>query len=325
MIIVNNEEQFKSLSLIRLYDDGLREERIMTVRGGAFSPRTAEKAIILNANRSEREFKLYFVVQSTDGSRQLLVLSLRNPYIFHGHFTVLKMSFEGSVHEHRGKKRRSVTLKLTKSFLTEKEPLDDSMMSIEPIEQTRDTMSQISNIYANCFADISETISWNCLMLDTSMSNPKDFQRGRSRLMERYFVHRDNGGVDQFFSVVTFGTDSEKLERLGDRFITNSRTPVEQVISTIHQGISTAQRNPFKPILPLFEEVRHFTDLYNIDLKINLNVIMITDGVSLSPSMLSGFCGKRDELGIKVYCIGGSEDSHVLDTIVNCAEFDQLE
>lgn len=318
MTIIESDISFDTLGLIKQYDNGIREERVMTVRNQRITPKATEKYLVVNgSDKTSQEISFFLTIDKYVGDnviKKILRVLVKVPLVFNGHHSLLKLHFIN-------RSEAGIEMKISKRFLFAEESVSEDNIQVSDVTNSFN-FTDMKKEYSAYYSNVHEKISFVCLVFDTGMIDSVKFQNGRSNLINKFFYQTVNKFKDVFFSIMTIGRYTESFVKIDNKLISDNTTHIMGAIADIKQEfVGNVKCNPFKVLFSMFSDLKDFKATHNIDVDLSLNVVMITDGNILSDEITYGFGLMRDELKVNVFCVGDNNDKKSIKTICNCKDW----
>lgn len=293
----------------------------MSLRNNSIVPAVSEKVFVVN-NSEENGNQIKFVLVLEQGvsnsvEKKYMTVRVRNNKIFYGHYSLIKLQFSVN-------KDKEISMRIKKCFLSVEEDIPDSDIQIDDGKNTINVPT-VTEIYKKCFSFTPEKLSWICLLFDTGMVDETKFCSRRSELINKLFFRAPARFNDTFFSIITFGGQTESYLKIDNMFISDTTNRIMDSISQIELNLGgNVKCNPFDNLFKQFDDMKEFNLKYHPNLDVTFNIIMITDGDSFNENVIKGYCQARDELKVNVLNIGGDINNRIIKTLCNCNDWTEF-
>ena len=271
MLTIIKNVRILSLELIRFQNQAPQYEELLS----AFRS-SGDSWLMIPHPAPEKTVSFVLRLEQEDHQKLFYKIIIRNVQMFPGHYTLLKL------HVDYKKPEGDIQIYLTKNFLTAEEAVPDENVTVKAFQPDE---WKIKNSWQD-FGEIQEKLSLIWILLDTR-TEMTQFVRQRDKLKNEILKNYYQNMPDVFFSIMTFGGNTERYETIQGRKISSSTEAVGKKIAEIKESYYQIHRSD--PVRTIFED---FEKIYIPGVpvpEVSCNILMLTNGESFSSDVTDGF------------------------------------
>jgi len=271
MLTIIKNMHILSLGVIRFQNQAPQYKELLSAYQSS-----ADDWFMIPQPAPEKEVSFILRLEQEDNKKFFYKILVRNVQMFPGHYTLLKL------HVDYKKPEGNIQIYLMKKFLTAEEAVPDENITVKPFQPDE---RKIRNSYQD-FGEVQEKLSLIWILLDTR-TEMTQFIKQRDKLKNEILKNYYQNMPDVFFSIMTFGGNTERYETIQGRKISNSTEAVCQKIGEIKESYYQIYRSD--PIRTIFED---FEKIYISGVpvpELSCNILMLTNGESFSSDVTDGF------------------------------------
>lgn len=318
MRIFNVPQGAFSLSVLKLNDsfDGFMNECIMKGYSDTNCVKTVEAHIVAKGENStpDNSCRIFVVLTSgADSQRRFVQIKLSDAWVYNNTYSLIRLKFEV----------RSQEVHLTsvcKQCLNIVEQIPKHNIEIGKVV-SEDIFNEYYDtnltLYKCAYAFYTPEIV-PCVCVLSAAGEKTSISRGG------VIQNLVSPSKSALFNVLSFGRNKVQNVYVSDRKFSNNKNNVATAIGSIDDHAEGyCDEDPFKALFPLLEEIAESRDELGSKVDLRFGIVLISDNTRSFKFNPSGYCLRRQMLGVNVYSIYSIE-SGIDKTISNCSSIDEF-